>query len=89
MARSIVTAGLISEATWLGPVTTTVFVHGESCHLVHNTLVYSRVSIPSIALNYPLIVEYCLVVLKGHQCYLDPGLCETWEISYLIMQLLR
>ena len=89
MAGSIVTAGLIPEVTWLGPVTTTVFVHGESCHLVHNTLVYSRISIPSIALNYPLIVEYCLVVLKGHQCYLDPGLCETWGILYLPMQLLR
>ena len=89
MARSIVTASVISEAAWLGPATTTVFVHGESCHLVHNTLVYSRASIPSITLNYPLIVEYCLVVLNGHQCYLDPGLCETWEVPYLLMQLLR
>ena len=89
MAGSIVTAGLIPEVTWLGPVATTVFLHSESCPLVHDTLLSIRIPIPSIQLNYPLIVEYCLVVLKGHQCYLDPGLCETWGIPYLPMQLLR
>ena len=89
MAGTIVTAGLIPEATWLGPATSTVFVHGEPCPLVHDTLVSIRIPIPSISLNHPLIVEYCLVVLKGHQCYLDPGLCETWGIPYLPMQLLR
>ena len=87
MAGSIVTAGLIPEATWLGPATSTVFVHGEPCPLVHDTLVPIGVPIPSIPLNHPPIVEYCLVVLKGHQCYLDPGLCETWGIPYLPMQL--
>ena len=89
MAGSIVTAGLIPEVTWLGPVTTTVFVHGEPCPLVHDTVLSIRIPIPIIQLNYRLIVEYCLVVLKSHQCYLDPGLCETWGFPYLPMQLLR
>ena len=89
MAGSIVTAGLIPEVTWLGPVTTTVFLHSEPCPLVHDTLVSIRIPIPRIPLNHPPIVEYCLVVLKDHHCYLDLGLCEIWEVPYLLMQLLR
>ena len=89
MAGSIVTAGLIPEAIWLGPATSTVFVHGEPYPLVNDTLVPITIPIPSIPLNHPPIVEYCLVVLKDHHCYLDLGLCEIWEVPYLLMQLLR